>query len=82
MIWDFRIQTDRHFPHNTPGLITVDKKDKKVHWWSYLVPMEVSGFDFADCIKEAHQVVTGWMFFHTLLYSHSPFTGNKISLQT
>ncbi|KAM6469092.1 uncharacterized protein PHA67_010839 [Liasis olivaceus] len=29
MLWDFRIQTDKYLPHNTPDFIIVDKKEKK-----------------------------------------------------
>lgn len=32
VFWDFRMQTNKHLPQHTPGIIIIDKKDKEL--WS------------------------------------------------
>lgn len=37
-LWDFRIQTDTHLPHNTREITDIDKEEKKVWRAEIAVP--------------------------------------------
>ncbi|XP_053106345.1 uncharacterized protein LOC128325024 [Hemicordylus capensis] len=38
ILWDFRLQTDKHLPHNTPDITVVEKKEKQVKIIDIAVP--------------------------------------------
>ncbi|XP_053156184.1 uncharacterized protein LOC128346682 [Hemicordylus capensis] len=38
ILWDFRLQTDKHLPHNTPDTTVVEKKEKQVKITNIAIP--------------------------------------------